>query len=150
MLNVRCATFVAPSGISFFPFIVSFATKDRAALTEARAIGEKATQELLNWQPRNPVFLSLLLEGRVSTDGNSFLESLWNATASTICNVIDAHGWIFPALFLTVLLLGVITLFAWIVEDLPFELEIFRSIGGIFKWARAQWGPERTASKLSL
>jgi len=85
----------------------------------------------------------------VSTDANSSLESLWNATASTLSNVIDAYGWIVPALLLTALLLGAIALFAWIAEDVPFDLEFFQSIGGIFKWARAQWGPEKPAAKLS-
>jgi len=77
----------------------------------------------------------------VSTDGNSFLESSSDATATLVSSAIDNFGWIVPALFLTVLLLGVVVLFAWLADDLPFDLEIFQGIGGIFKWARAQWGP---------
>jgi hypothetical protein len=85
----------------------------------------------------------------VSTDGNSYFENLWNTATCTFCNVIDAYGWIVPALFLTVLLIGVIALFAWIAEDIPFDLEIFQSVGGIFKWARSQWGREKPAATSS-
>jgi hypothetical protein len=110
------------------------------------AFGEKAKEELLNCQPLPAVLLLIAEEERVSTDGNSFLESFAAATATWVSTVIDNYGWILPALFLTALLLGVIVLVAWIAEDIPFDVEIFQGIGGIFKWARTQWGPPKTVS----
>ena len=81
----------------------------------------------------------------MSTDGGSQLESLWNAAACAVSNAIDAYAWIIPALFLTALLLVVIGLIAWAMEDIPFNLEIFQGIGGIFRWARRHWGPEENS-----
>jgi len=77
----------------------------------------------------------------VSVDGNSYFESLWDSMACSVGNVIDAYGWIVPALLLTVLLLGVIVLIGSFFEDFPVELPILEGIGGIFKWARERWGP---------
>ena len=61
----------------------------------------------------------------MSADGNSYFESLWNATACMLCNVIDAYGWILPALILTALVLGVIALIGCLVDDIPVDLDLF-------------------------
>jgi hypothetical protein len=50
---------------------------------------------------------------------------------------------------LTVLFLGVIVLLCWLVEDLPFELPVFESVGGIFKWMRSTWQAERSGYSLT-
>jgi hypothetical protein len=72
----------------------------------------------------------------MSTDGSSQLEAMWDSLAAMVLNVYDAYGWIVPALLLSVLFLGLIALFAWLTEELPLDLEIFRCLGGIFKWMR--------------
>jgi hypothetical protein len=52
-------------------------------------------------------YLCLLLAGgRVSADGNSQFESLWNTAAAAVFNAIDAYGWVVPALVISLLFLG--------------------------------------------
>jgi len=66
-----------------------------------------------------------------------------------LCNVIDAYGWILPALILTALVLGVIALIGCLVDDIHVDLDLFGGVSDIFKWARAKWGPEKPAGILS-
>jgi len=82
----------------------------------------------------------------VSADEKSLFAGLWDALSSAVINAYDAYGWILPALFLTVLLLAILVVIAWAAEDLPFEIEIFDSVGGIFKWARRCWRGNRSVS----
>jgi hypothetical protein len=86
----------------------------------------------------------------MSTDGNSQLERLWDAAASIIFNAIDAYGWIIPAVLLSILLLGLIALVAWWLEDLPLDPEILQGFGGIFRWTRKWWRDSRSNSTISL
>jgi hypothetical protein len=72
----------------------------------------------------------------VSTDGNSYLEGLWNSTACALCNAIDAYGWIIPALLLTALLLGALFLIGLLLEDCPIDPDLPGGICGVFKWAQ--------------
>jgi hypothetical protein len=76
-------------------------------------------------------------------DSYSQLERLGDADGSVVLNVLDAYGWIVPAVLMTILLLGVVILIAWALEELPFELPVFEGIGGIFKWSRAHLGPAK-------
>jgi hypothetical protein len=92
---------------------------------------------------QNPYSDLLLVEGRVSADGGSQLEGIWDAFASAVFNLIDSYGWILPAVALSILFLGLIVLVAWCLEDLPFEPEIFDGIGGIFRWTRKWWKDSR-------
>jgi len=92
-----------------------------------------------------PYSSSLLLGVGVSTEGNSFLEGLWDAAASALFNVYDAHGWVIPAVLLSLLLLGVLALLAWALEDLPVDAEALQGFGGIFRWTRKWWREERAS-----
>lgn len=83
----------------------------------------------------------------LSADEKSLLEGLWDAFTSGVINVYDGYGWIIPALLLTILLLGVLVLIAYAVEDLPIDVEIFDGIGGIFKWTRRRWKGSRFGVK---
>jgi hypothetical protein len=73
----------------------------------------------------------------MSDDGNSQLDALRDAAASAILNAYDAYGWIVPALLLSVLFLGMLGLFVWWFEDLPFEF--LDGCGGILRWTRSAW-----------
>jgi hypothetical protein len=84
----------------------------------------------------------LLAEVRVSADGRSQLDGLWDSLSTAVMNAIDGYAWILPALVLTALFFGLIVLIAWCTEDLPFELDIFEIVGGIFKWTRKWWRGE--------
>jgi len=86
----------------------------------------------------------------VSTEGNSFLEGLWDAAASTLFNVYDAYGWVIPALLLSLLLLVVLALLAWALEDLPVDVEVLQGFGGIFRWTRKWWREGRGSCTLGL
>jgi hypothetical protein len=79
---------------------------------------------------------------RVPTNFESRIETLWNAAASAVTNVFDLYGWIVPATLLAILFLGVIVLLCWAMDDLPFELPVFESVRGIFKWMRSAWQAE--------
>ena len=99
---------------------------------------------------RIPYFSSLVLGVRVSTEGNSFLESLSDASASALFNVYDAYGWVIPAVLLSLLLLGALALLAWALEDLPLDAELFQGFGGIFRWSRRWWREGRGSCSLGL
>jgi hypothetical protein len=86
---------------------------------------------------------------RVPTDSDSGFGALGNAAVSAVMNAFDTYGWIVPATLLTVLFLGVIVLLCWLIEDLPFELPAFESVGGIFKWMRSTWQAERSGYSLT-
>jgi len=73
----------------------------------------------------------------MGSDGSSQLVAMWDASVAAITNTLDAYGWIVPAILTTLLYLGLIALFCWLVEDLPVELPVFEGVGGIFKWMRA-------------
>ena len=92
---------------------------------------------------RQASYLCLLLAGgRVSADGNSQFESLWNTVVAGFYYAFDAYGWVLPAVVLSVMLLCLIALLAWWLEDIPFDMDLFRAIGGIFRWTRERWrGP---------
>jgi hypothetical protein len=91
----------------------------------------------------------LFLGERVPTNSDSTFESLWNVTASAVVNLIDAYGWVISATVLTILFLIVIGLICWWMEDLPFELPVFESVSGIFKWMRKTWQSERGGYSLT-
>jgi hypothetical protein len=86
----------------------------------------------------------------VSTGGNSQLEGLWDAAATVVFNVYDAYGWVIPAVLLSLLLLGVLVLLAWALEDLPVDAEILQGFGGIFRWTRKRWRDRRGPCTLGL
>lgn len=77
----------------------------------------------------------------MSTDGNSPFEGFWDATTGTVTSAIDAYGWVIPAIALTFLLLAVMIVVGWLIDDIPFGFGILRGIRGIFRWTRARWGP---------
>ena len=81
----------------------------------------------------------------MSTDERSLLEGLWDTFSSAVFNLYDSYGWILPALLLTTLLLGVLALVAYAMEDLPIDAEVFDGIGGIFRWTRHWWKGNRSA-----
>jgi hypothetical protein len=56
----------------------------------------------------------------------------------------DGHGWILPALLLTILLLGILVLIACAMEDLPINVEMFDGVAGIFRWTRRWWKGNRS------
>ena len=72
----------------------------------------------------------------MGSDGSSQLVAMWDASVAAITNTLDAYGWIVPAILTTLLYLGLIALFCWLVEDLPVELPVFEGVGAIFKWMR--------------
>jgi len=86
----------------------------------------------------------------VSTDGNSGLEALWDTAASAVLNVYVAYGWVIPALLLSLLLLGVLALLAWALDDLPVDAEALQGFGGIFRWTRKKWQEGRGPCTLGL
>jgi len=65
--------------------------------------------------------------------------------ATAVFNVYDAYGWVILAVLLSVLLLGVLALPAWALEDLPVDAEVFQGFGGIFRWTRKWWREERAS-----
>ena len=79
----------------------------------------------------------------MSAGEKSLFEGLWDTCSSAVFNVYDGYGWIFPALLLTALLVGVLILIAYATEELPIDGELFNGIGGIFKWTRARWNGNR-------
>jgi len=76
-------------------------------------------------------------------DSYSQLEKLGDADGSVFFNILDAYGWIVPAVLMSILLFGVVILIAWAIEDLPVEFPFFEGVGGIFKWSRAHLGPTK-------
>jgi len=103
-----------------------------------------------NRQAAGSVLLLIALGVSVSSDGNSQLEGLWDAAASAVLNVYDAYGWVVPALLLSLLLLGVLVLLAWALEDLPVDAEALQGFGGIFRWTRKRWREGRGSCTLGL
>ena len=81
----------------------------------------------------------------MSTDQKPLFEGLWDTLSSMVFNVYDGYGWILPALLLTILLLGVLALVAYAIEDLPIDAEVFDGIGAIFRWTRRWWKANRSA-----
>ncbi len=79
----------------------------------------------------------------MSVDDKSLCEGLWDTFSSAVFNAYDGYGWILPALLLTILLLGVLVLIACAMEDLPFDVEMFDGIEGIFRWTRRWWKGNR-------
>lgn len=79
----------------------------------------------------------------MSADEKQLFEGLWDTFSSTVSNAYDGYGWILPAVLLTILLLGVLALIAYAIEDLPIDVEIFDGIGGIFRWTRRWWKGNR-------
>jgi hypothetical protein len=75
----------------------------------------------------------------VSADEKPLLDGLWDSFSLVVFNSYDSYGWILPALLLTILLLGVLLLFAWATEDLPIDVGIFETVSDIFKWSRRRW-----------
>jgi hypothetical protein len=79
----------------------------------------------------------------VSADEKSLFDGVWDTFSSAVFNAWDGYGWILPALLLTLLLLGVLVLIAWAMEDFPIDVDIFDGIGGIFRWTRRRWKGDR-------
>jgi hypothetical protein len=79
----------------------------------------------------------------VSADEKQLFEGLWDTFSSAVSNAYDGYGWILPAVLLTILLLGVLALIAYAMEDLLIDVEIFDGIGGIFRWTRRWWKGNR-------
>ncbi len=79
----------------------------------------------------------------MSADEKSLFDGVWDTFSSAVFNAWDGYGWILPALLLTLLLLGVLVLIAWAMEDFPIDVDIFDGIGGIFRWTRRRWKGDR-------
>jgi hypothetical protein len=75
----------------------------------------------------------------VSADGDSHLDGLWDAAASVVFNAYNAYGWVLPAALLSLLFLGALVLFCWLLDDLPFDLQVIKGPRWIFRWTRAGW-----------
>jgi hypothetical protein len=75
----------------------------------------------------------------MGADGNSQLETMWDAVTAAIATGFNAYGRIVPAILVTLLYLSLIGLFCWWLEDIPFELPVFEGVGGIFRSIRTSW-----------
>jgi hypothetical protein len=75
----------------------------------------------------------------VSGDGNSQVDGLKDAVASTVFNAVDAYGWVVPATLLTVLFIAALTLLCWVMDDLPLDLPVISGPRSIFREMRALW-----------
>lgn len=93
--------------------------------------------------PSVPYQPSSFAGGPVSAE-KSLFEGLWDTISSAMFNVFDSYGWIIPAVLLTMLLLGILVLISYAMEDLPIDAEIFDGVGGIFRCTRRWWKGNRS------
>jgi hypothetical protein len=84
------------------------------------------------------------------TDGNSQLESLWDACAAAVLNTYDAYGWLLPALLLTLLFFLVFAIVCWAMDDIGLDLPILEGPAAIFRCCRKRWEPRGEFLKLSI
>ena len=68
------------------------------------------------------------------------LNSLFDSVSTAIFGAYDAYGWVLPALLLTILVFGLIALFALSFDDLP--VEFLEAVPRVFLWTRARWRGE--------